>query len=90
MDAHTSYNQVPLRKEDEEKTVFTSKFGTFCFKVMPFGLQNTGTTFQRLMNKVFANQLGQNIKIYVDDILVKSKKKENHLRDLAKTFQNLT
>ena len=56
---------------------------------MPFGLKNAGTTYQRLVNHMFHPQIGQNVKVYVDDILVKSQDKEIHLDDLKETFDTL-
>lgn len=48
-----------------------------------------GATFQRLVNKVFTNQIGHNIKAYVDDIMVKGKKVEDHTKDLNEVFDML-
>ena len=56
---------------------------------MPFGLKNAGTTYQRLMNKIFAQQIGRNVQVYVDDMLVKSQRKEDHLDNLKETFDTL-
>ena len=56
---------------------------------MPFGLKNTGVTYQRLMNKMFVPQIGRNVQVYVDDMLVKSRREENHLEDLGETFDTL-
>ena len=75
--------------EDEEKTAFITDRGTYCYKVMPFGLKNVGATYQRLVKKVFAEQLGRNMEAYVDDMLVKSKTMLQHIVDLRKTFATL-
>ena len=56
---------------------------------MPFGLKNAGATYQRLMNKMFAHQIGRNVQVYVDDMLVKSMHEEDHLDDLKETFDTL-
>ena len=56
---------------------------------MSFGLKNVGTTYQRLMNKMFAQQIGRNVQIYVDDMLVKSRRDDDHLKDLNETFDTL-
>ena len=58
-------------------------------KVTPFGLKNTGGTYQRLMNKMFAYQIRRNVQVYVDDILVKSIREDDHLGDLRETFSTL-
>ena len=56
---------------------------------MPYGLKNAGATYQRLVNKMFHDQIGRNVEVYVDDMLVKSKENEDHLTDLKETFQAL-
>ena len=72
MDAFSGYNQIRMHEADQEKTSFITSQGLFCYKVMPFGLKNAGATYQRLMNKMFAQQIGRNVQVYVDDMLVKS------------------
>uniref|UniRef100_A0A2N9G1W1 Uncharacterized protein n=1 Tax=Fagus sylvatica TaxID=28930 RepID=A0A2N9G1W1_FAGSY len=89
MDAFSGYNQIQMAEEDQEKTAFITSRGLFCYKVMPFGLKNAGATYQRLVNKMFHDQIGRNVEVYVDDMLVKSKKDDNHLADLRETFQAL-
>uniref|UniRef100_A0A2N9I3E2 Integrase catalytic domain-containing protein n=1 Tax=Fagus sylvatica TaxID=28930 RepID=A0A2N9I3E2_FAGSY len=74
---------------DQEKTSFITSRGLFCYKVMPFGLKNAGATYQRLMNRMFHDQIGRNVEVYVDDMLVKSKEEDGHLDDLRETFQTL-
>ena len=63
--------------------------GPFCYKVMSFKLKNAGVTYQRLMNKMFAHQIGRNVQVYVDDMLVKSLRENNHLDDLQEMFDTL-
>ena len=72
MDAFFGYNQIKLDKADQEKTSFVTNQGLFCYNVMPFGLKNVGATYQRLMNKMLAHQIGRNMQVYMDDMLVKS------------------
>ena len=55
MDAFSSYNQIKMNEEDQEKTSFVTSQGLFCYMVMPFELKNAGATYQRLMNKMFAH-----------------------------------
>ena len=86
MDAFSGYNQIKMAKEDQEKTAFITSQGLYYYKVMPFGLKNVGATYQRLVNKMFSQQIGRNMEIYVDDMLVKSKKELAHLDDLKETF----
>ncbi|KAG1338806.1 putative RNA-directed DNA polymerase [Cocos nucifera] len=58
--------------EDEEKTAFVTDRDLYCYRVMPFGLKNTGATYRCLVNKIFKEQIGRNMEMYVDDMLVKS------------------
>ena len=53
---------------------------------MPFGLKNVGATYQWLMNKMFAHHIGRNVQVYVDDMLVKSRREDDHFDDLRETF----
>ena len=85
MDTFSAYNQIKMKEEDQEKTSFVTSQGLFCYKVMPFRLKNAGATYQRLINKMFTHQLGRNVQVYVDDMLVKSVP-EN---DLQETFNIL-
>ena len=89
MDAFSGYNQIKMKEEDQEKTSFVTSQGLFCYKVMPFGLKNAGATYQRLMNKMFAHQLRRNVQVYVDDMLVKSVRKNDHLNNFQETFNTL-
>ena len=73
MDAFSSYNQIKMEKTDQEKTSFMTSQGLLCYKVKPFGLKNARATYQRLMNKMFAHQIGRNVQVYVDDMLVDRK-----------------
>ena len=79
MDAFSGYNQIKMAEEDQEKTAFITSQGLYCYKVMPFGLKNAGATYQRLVNKMFSQQIGRNMEVYVDDMLVKSKEELAHL-----------
>ena len=72
--------------EDEDKMVFTKDLGLYCYKVMSFSLKNVGAIYQRLVNKAFANLIGKAMEVYIDDILVKSLQKENHVTDLREMF----
>ena len=86
MDAYSSYNQIRICPEDEDKIVFTTDRGLYCYKVMPFGLKNAGAAYQRLVNKVFASLINKTMEVYIDDMLVKSLKKEDHVTDLQEMF----
>uniref|UniRef100_A0A2N9G2A0 Reverse transcriptase domain-containing protein n=1 Tax=Fagus sylvatica TaxID=28930 RepID=A0A2N9G2A0_FAGSY len=89
MDAFSGYNQIVMDESDQEKTSFITSRGLFCYKVMPFRLKNAGATYQRLMNRMFHDQIGRNVEVYVDDMLVKSKEEDGHLDDLRETFETL-
>ncbi|XP_073130850.1 uncharacterized protein [Henckelia pumila] len=89
LDAYQGYHQIPLAKEDKNMVRFVTSTGTYCYVVMPFGLKNVGATYQRLMDRVFEQQIGKNIEVYVDDILVKSRTADQFITDLTQTFQTL-
>ena len=89
LDAFQGYHQIPLALEDQEKTVFVTPTGNYHYKIMSFGLKNAGSTYQRMMTRMFELQLGKNIEIYVDDMVVKSKMVTEHLGDLGDIFDVL-
>ncbi|KAL5537530.1 hypothetical protein UlMin_042831 [Ulmus minor] len=78
-----------MHEEDQEHTAFLTNQGLYCYKVMPFGLKNAGATYQRLVNKMFKDQIGKTMEVYVDDMLVKSLKTEEHIQNLKETFEIL-
>ena len=75
--------------DDQEKTSFITRQGTYCYRVMPFGLKNAGATYQRLVNKMFQKQIGTSMEVYIDDMLVKSNTVELHIDHLVEAFQIL-
>ncbi|KAM0991464.1 hypothetical protein ACFX2C_009844 [Malus domestica] len=89
MDAYSRYNQILMNHPDQEHTAFTIDRGLYCYKVMPFGLKNAGATYQRLVNSMFAEQIGKSMEVYVDDMLVKSKHVDQHITNLSETFNIL-
>ena len=78
-----------MEKEDEEKTAFITPWGVYCYTVLPFGLKNVGATYQRMMQNCLKKQIGKNANVYVDDIVVKSKKTKTLIDDLKETFAAL-
>ncbi|KAM1025000.1 hypothetical protein TB2_037605 [Malus domestica] len=82
MDGYSGYNQIRMALEDEELPAFRTPKGIYCYKVMPFGLKNVGATYQRPMQKIFNDMLHKNVECYVDDVVVKTKKRSDHLKDL--------
>ena len=89
IDGSLGYNQIQMVPRDEELTAFRTPKGIYCYKVMPFGLKNAGTTYQRAMQKIFDDMLHKNVECYVDELVVKSKKREDHLQDLRMVFDRL-
>jgi len=72
LDAFFGYNQIKMHPRDECKTTFITKLSFYYYKVMPFGFKNAGATYQRLMDRVLASMIGQNVQAYVDDMVVNS------------------
>ena len=85
LDAFQGYHQIPLALDDQEKTAFVTSVGNYHYKVMPFGFKNAGSTYQRMMSKMFEPQLGKNIEVYI----VKSKLVSEHIMDLTSIFEIL-
>ena len=72
--------------DDQERTAFVTPVGNYHYKVMLFGLKNVEATYQRMMTRTFEPQLGKNIEIYIDDMVVKSKAESEHINDLENIF----
>ncbi|RDY04798.1 Retrovirus-related Pol polyprotein from transposon 17.6, partial [Mucuna pruriens] len=89
MDAYSSYNQIRMHTQDEEKTTFITDADAFYYKVMSFGLKNTGVTYQRLMDKIFMEVMGVDVEVYLDDMVVKSKEAGKHYDALGRIFDIL-
>ncbi|XP_052291856.1 uncharacterized protein LOC127900699 [Citrus sinensis] len=86
MDAFSGYNQIPMFEQDEESTAFITNQGLFCYRIMSFGLKNTGATYQRLVNKIFKALIGRTMEVYVDDMITKLKIPKEHVDHLEETF----
>ena len=78
-----------MAPDDMEKTTFVTIWGTFCYKVMPFGLKNVGATYQRAMVTLFHDMMYKKIEVYVDDMIAKSRKGDSHAENLKKLFERL-
>jgi hypothetical protein len=89
LDAYSGCNQIKLKKEDEEKIAFITPYGVFCYLVMPFGLKNAGATYQRMMQNCLGSQIGCNIQVYIDDVVITTREEKSLISDLAETFDNL-
>jgi ribonuclease HI len=89
LDCFSGYHQIYMKEEDKASTSFITSFSTYCFIRMPEGLKDAGSTFSRLTKTVLESQVGRNIFTYVDNIVVASKNKADHLADLVETFANM-
>ncbi|XP_049352684.1 uncharacterized protein LOC125817173 [Solanum verrucosum] len=89
MDGSSGYNQIRMAPKDEKLIAFYTPKGIYCYKVMPFGLKNVGATYQRAMQNIFDDFLHKNVECYVDDLVVKSTKRDDHLKDLRMVFELL-
>src|SRR3954463_3400058 len=89
LDAYLGYNQIRMKEEDKEHTSFITPYGVFCYRTMPFGLKNAGATYQRMMQSCLKDQIGRNLKVYVDDIVIKTYDANTLLDDLRETFAAL-
>ena len=74
LDGFSGYNQVLFHPDDQLKTTFRTKWGTYAYQKMPFGLINAGATFQRAMDIAFKGLVNKSVVIYLDDITIYSKK----------------
>ena len=86
MDAYSECNQIPMFKLHEEYTSSITDRRLYCYKAIPFGLKNAGTTYQKLMNMMFKDLIGKTMEVYGDNILVKSKVADNHMTYLGEMF----
>ncbi|KAI3669590.1 hypothetical protein L6452_40855 [Arctium lappa] len=84
LDGYSGYNQIAISPEDQEKTTFTCPYGTFAFKIMPFGLCNAPATFQRCMMSIFSDMLEKSIEIFMDDFSIYGSSFDNCLDNLKK------
>ncbi|GKC68761.1 reverse transcriptase domain-containing protein [Tanacetum coccineum] len=89
LDAYKDYHQIKMAKEDEEKTSFITSQGIYCYSKMSFGLRNARATYQRLVDKAFHKQIGRNLEVYVDDLVIKIRTEEEINRDIEETFKKL-
>nr|KYP74057.1 Retrovirus-related Pol polyprotein from transposon 297 family [Cajanus cajan] len=89
LDAYSGYNQIMMYPPEEVHTSFFTDHANYCYRVMPFGLKNAGETYQQLMDKVFQQQIGRNMEVYVDDMVVKTTSATDHASDLAEIFAQI-
>ena len=89
LDAFSRYHQILMHLPDAEKTSFITLHGLYCYNVMPFRLRNVGATYQRLVIEIFRPLLGNTMEAYIDDMLVKSRERFDHIQHLQKAFKLL-
>ena len=89
MDGFSRYNKIKMAPEDMEKTSFITPWGTYCYKVMPFGLKNVGATYQRVATTLLHDLIHKEVEFYVDDMIVKYKDREGHIPALWKFFKRI-
>eukprot|EP00253_Pinus_taeda_P009102 PITA_09102 len=87
LDGFSGYNQILVHPDDQLKTTFRTKWGTYAYQKMPFGLINAGATFQRAMDIAFKGLINRTVVVYLDDITIFSRERSNHLQDLNQIFQ---
>ncbi|KAK4383986.1 hypothetical protein Sango_3101600 [Sesamum angolense] len=85
MDASQGYHQIALNPDDQKRVSFITSGRTYCY----FGFKNAGVTYQCLVDHMFHEQLGRNMEVYIDDMLVKNRQMDQHLVDLAEAFGTL-
>ncbi|XP_070034215.1 uncharacterized protein [Nicotiana tomentosiformis] len=89
VDCYAGYHQILMDEEDIEKTAFIMPWGAYCFRVVPFGLKNAEATYMKAMTTIFHDMIHKEIEVYVDDVIIKSKKQSDHVGYLRKFFQRL-
>ena len=89
LDLASGFWQIPMKEEDKIKTAFITKHGLYQFKVMPFGLCNAPSTFQRTMDIVLEEFLNEFCMVYIDDIIIFSKSFDDHMKHLKMIFDKL-
>jgi hypothetical protein len=88
LDNYLGYHQISLAIDDDEKIAFNTPFRIFYYTKMAFGLKNGGATYQKCIHIILEAQISRNVKAYINDILVKSKKQGDLLDNLKETFDN--
>ena len=89
MDGFLAYNQIKMGREDMEKTSFITPWGTYCYKVMPFGFKNACATYQHDVTTLLHDLIHKEVEVYVDDMIVKSKDREEHIPAFQKFFERI-
>ena len=89
MDGFLGYNQIKMAPEDMEKNSFITPWGTYWYKVVPFGLKNASATYQRAATTMLHDLIHKEVEVYVDNMIIKSKDREGHMLALRKFFERI-
>jgi hypothetical protein len=89
LDAYSGFHQIQMSREDRKHTAFVTVDGLYCYVVMPYGLKNALPTFVRAMSKTFGDLIRDNVEVYIDDIVVKTKRGSTLVEDLTLVFDKL-
>jgi hypothetical protein len=89
LDAYSGFHQIQMSMEDRKRTAFVTVDGLYCYVVMPYGLKNALPTFVRVMSKTFRDLIRDKVEVYVDDIVVKTKRGSTLVEDLTLVFDKL-
>ena len=89
MDGFSGYNEIKMAPKDMTKTTFTTEWEIYCYTVMPFGLKNAGATYQRMATALLHDMMHNEVKVFIDDMIVKSKDREGHIANLRKFFKRI-
>jgi hypothetical protein len=82
LDAYKGYHQVQMIEHEEDKTTFYMEISIFCYSKIPFGLKNAGVTYQRMIEKSFKHQIGRNLEVCVNYLVIKSRNETDMLADI--------
>ena len=89
MDGFSGYNHIKMAPKDMTKTTFTIEWGIYCYTVMLFGLKNVGATYQRMAMTLLHDMMHNEVKVYIDDMIVNSKDTECHINNLREFFERI-
>ena len=89
MDGFFGYNHILMAPKNIEKTSFITEWDTYCYRVMPFGLKSAEATYQRVATTLFHDMMHQDVEVYVDDMIVKSRDRVDHLAALERFFERI-
>lgn len=89
VDGFAGYNQIKMHPGHQDKKTFITPWGTYCYTERPFGLKNARATYQRAATTIFHDIIHSQVEVYVDDMIIESKKKEGHIPALGTFFVRL-